>query len=139
MQSYFHACIVLLGTALLGGALLPACGSECAAQCLSFMMVTVTNADVTAHSYTITVQGAGFTTVTETCTVSTTACAGGAFEALTANGQIQLELMVDPVPVDVTVTRDGAQVASAHLVPTGGTNNVCGTECATGTATLALP
>jgi hypothetical protein len=134
----------LLGAALPGATLLPACSvSQCAAACVSRMTLTVTNADVTAHTYVITMTAPELGTLTETCAsttdAGTTTCTGGFLQDSAASGQIRLEIDATPVPVDVTVTKDGAQVASAHLTPTGGTVTVCGEVCQTGDVTVALP
>jgi hypothetical protein len=147
MKLRFHARIAffvgLLGAALSGAALLPACGSACAAACEPILTLTVTNADAYAHSYVITMTAPEFGTQTVTCASNADAghpiCTGVSFPTVDS-GQIKLQLNVNPVPFDITVTQDGAQVASAHLTPNAGPDNdVCGEVCPTGDASLALP
>jgi hypothetical protein len=147
MKLRFHARIASLFLGSLGaaslGAALPSCGAECAAACSSQLSLTVTNADATEHSFVITMTASSFGTLTETCGITgdagTPTCTGPAFPVSLTGGQIQVEFRVDPAPFDVTVTQDGTQVASTHLTPTDGTNDVCGEVCSTGEATLALP
>ena len=149
MKLRFHARIAFLfaaslGVALPGATLLPACiSAECGAACVPLMTLTVTNADAYAHSYVITMTAPTLGTRTVTCASTTDGgaptCAGALFATLDNGVQITLKFDVDPVPFDVTVTQDGAQVASAQLTPTAGPNtDACGEVCPNGDATLAL-